>query len=1300
MEATISCVSSTVSSLPASSLGACSLDGAPLGAVDGVAAWSEEENGKNFMEVMGAWIGHSQALVLEEVKHWSNVQVTGKAWQGLIARWAFQVRFLVEQLPLNGKCWWEKDKIHAEKIKEFVEEFLMDRVFNMMKEVVFFQNAKCIIVSEAQGHDAEVNDHLDRGEPIRKSEEHGDVGLSCQPNQVSCLRGGARGVVEQEDGWVVIQRSKSKPVEQQKSKKSYYRNVKLNLAGMTALGSAEEDCASRDSLRSEVDENEEELRGGAGGSAATARKRQVTEAVAQMESILQGLQTQETSGPDDVDELLQSFKELLTGWESKKPSKDEVRKQINSLLTKLKSSAAASDEQPKKPSARQSFYTEFHKKAMEKAEEKAQDKNSKGKGKGKGKSKTKSKEAEGLPKYDLRQAFPTMAVNSWINVMREIEEGREPSGSVTICPSLSKMSELQALSMAHGLSKGILLIAKADSKEAEITIKGCKKALLPYQGNLALVGAILAMSTGEVPAFDGTTPVKAVAINKSLSKENNVTLRVMVVKDVLTPSDLKKMNADPTYALHLLECEKKMEELKTSGWSDQTEAFVGYLELDKDKAGDVLQLSGKGGVFISSLRKNVIQWPNVSWRLPEKDESMVKYHLRIYQHARQLGKPMAFRRGGGAAFGIVMPETEEEAKEHSWSLTGAPIGWGPVTLREWLEKQGWSILDCNQPRWKTKPWTFRGRMAGQIESRAFAYEIQENETTFYIHITRWEKRRRADGEAKPMGGALWWSKLKSYVDEDPIEDVDEKGSGQSVTQTWPDSAVNPTALDASADGEGADAEMKDENGKVKEAPSGGSPPKKRAKQEKKPDVDKVVGGMAGPEANGKKTTVIDTGGQGNCGWRSLAFAVASLNNPTASDETLIDKLGTLATTMQARVTTYLVNHRREWEESWAWETKTSELMENGPIPTTIEEYCKAVKRPLRWMDGLLLATSAVVQRINIVVWTKKGGEWTRLAILKSGSEWKKSPTVPLILSKGHYVTLRRIKSHWPREWVTEEEEDGLHCSQGIDTQIMELNPLLYRGGMWATPKGKTTKRKQAKGKDTDGDAEELLRSCSSCTSQSNTLENDLLRSCSSMGSAQTFSDSSAPRRRKKRYIDVENDRVVTVNKNQKEWTCPVCQTVLNVAKGDSIDRRIIQRHVQFGHPDVWEENRADNAKFGKIRSNLGLRQLTWPVPFESFAKHEIDQKAAFICPYCEKCLPKINPELTRKKRKYLTRLSKEVHLKQCDKAPAGVSLKECHKLLQRSSEISTLWRVVRPNPWTGITTSWTEHLREVTSPLL
>ena len=725
------------------------------------------------------------------------------------------------------------------------------------------------------GYSGDVEDAESRKD--RKQEEKKSKGglVTLAGAASGALRGGVNAnrfalLAEDEDG-----------EEEPQPKKSFYGKVKFNMEAVKSASVCQSDISDASSYseladseevvntaalgnadeapRDSCDQDEEDLRGGALGSSTTQKKKQVAEAVQQMEGILQALQTQPEQ-QDEADGIIKQMKKMIKAWEEKKPQKEDMKKQIEEMVKKLKSSGdgnsnAATSSAPNQPSRRQSFYAEFHQKAVEKAEERNQQKQ-----KGKGKGKTKGKDGKGkgdthLPKYDLRQAFPTMSVNSWVSVMKDVEAGKEPSGAVTVCPDMKTAAEIQALSKVHELKTGILLIAKNTNGE-DIKLDGSRTTLPPYQGNLALVEAVLGMSAGETPTDCGMTPVKANGLDRKRKKENVVTLRIMVVKGLLSHQDMERMKVEPTYALHLMECDKKLEELRTSGWSEQTEVFVGYIEAEKAESEMLINLSGQGGVFISHLRKDVIEWPNVTWRLPEGNESLQLYHLRILKIARELGKPLAFRRGGGAAFGVVMPAADDDEHIHSWSLSGAPPKWGPVTLREWLEKQEWAVMDTTQPRRRRLPWSFRGRMAGKPNERSFSNEVEGDDgKNFYVLVKRWEKRRQPE-ESHPIAGAgqRWWHKSATF---DPIED--------DLTATWPDGEVEepqPTLLDATVEDAEGDDNMngnKREKGEEKSA-NGTSPPKKKVKQAGqkpvKPDLDRIAGGMQGPDAGSRMEILI------------------------------------------------------------------------------------------------------------------------------------------------------------------------------------------------------------------------------------------------------------------------------------------------------------------------------------------------------------------------------------------------------------------------------------------------------------
>ena len=74
-----------------------------------------------------------------------------------------------------------------------------------------------------------------------------------------------------------------------------------------------------------------------------------------------------------------------------------------------------------------------------------------------------------------------------------------------------------------------------------------------------------------------------------------------------------------------------------------------------------------------------MQWSKWRFRVVTQEEQS-GVATCIVASPVELSVPMAFRRGGGASFGLVMPKDENQIKEHSWTVGGVPPVWGPVTL--------------------------------------------------------------------------------------------------------------------------------------------------------------------------------------------------------------------------------------------------------------------------------------------------------------------------------------------------------------------------------------------------------------------------------------------------------------------------------------------------------------------------------------------------------------------------------------------------------------------------------------------
>ena len=280
------------------------------------------------------------------------------------------------------------------------------------------------------------------------------------------------------------------------------------------------------------------------------------------------------------------------------------------------------------------------------------------------------------------------------------------------------------------------------------------------------------------------------------------------------------------------------------------------------------------------------------------------------------------------------------------------------------------------------------------------------------------------------------------------------------------------------------------------------------------------------------------------------------------------------------------------------------------------------------------------------------------------------------------MTLRHQKGQWPKEWVFEAGDD-VPCSQGIDTQIAELNPILGRGGMLSTPLNKIRKRVEMDDDEINAFLKPCSRNPSSKRSKAESVE-DLLKPCSLQPSSRKRKKSlwmedllrtcspcksvaSSCKAKQQMFVGAKkrirqpNERII-VNGNKREWKCPHCSEILDLTKGDSIDHKVVGRHLRQKHLDLLEMDRKKNAKLGRSRTSLGLRQLTWPVEFVKMKKEDIASKAQFTCPCCSWCLPKFPSDMPYPKYRYLMKVSKLNRIKKCKKIGEPMTLGQYNSL--------------------------------------
>ena len=955
------------------------------------------------------------------------------------------------------------------------------------------------------------------------------------------------------------------------------------------------------------------IRGGAGGANATQNKK-LTAALSAFSEVMKAFSEDgaEKSADDNnsINSVLQDIVAAVKTWEEKQPTKAEMREQLRKFHQRL-------EEHARKPAAadhhdtakrQQSFYSEFAKNLRTNAANAETDGWSvKGKGKGK-KGKSKSKADETLTKFDLKQHFSKRTIGSWQLIAKEVEGGKEPSAAIAVVDSESRIAELQEIAKAHKLTKNVILVAKKENK-SEVDIENAKEILLPISGNLALVRARIATISGQPPDLEGVEPKKDKEEKPVKVLEKPTTLRIILDLQFCREEKRKKALLDqPHLALHHLLVKSGCSELRTHGWSLNDNVISGYATTNEEQAKELLGKSGEHGVFISRLRQDIVSLPPCTWVKQDDQETSFDYLLRVTQLAQKAEVPMTWRSGGGSYLGYQVADTLD--RMHAWVAFGVPTFWGPQTFKQWLERNEWKIGESvKPPRGKYKSWAFQGYVPGEVGKQSYCYQTLAGQKVVHITIQRWKKQRKQEEESKKIQGVRWWS----ADDKDPIEDL----CTAPTVKMSPDD-IEPTLIDATME--------ESQNGKrTQEGGSNSSPAKKKSRAQKE-EAAKLGGGSVGPHG----TTLLDCGGSGDCGWRSIGVQLAYLNSQKSIEE-LSEQAEKLAITIKAKTVAFIKQNRSKWTKNWVADPATTELMEDGPVPQSAEQLIKAIERPKRWVCGLCLSSIALNQKATVVIWSYFGkncknhekNTWQRIAVLKAGTGTY--PIVPVVLHGGHYYALRLPsgKRSFPMEWGEVDIEQDIPVTQEVDDEhLKDINCVLRGGMLHFTP----VKRKKC-----EDECENLLRSFSTVR-RTPILEKHQEDDCEHLLRAFSSGKTKA---------------------TKAVWRCPVCEMEFDITNRQKAAQKV-GHHMRSLHTCEWQRRREERLKWrdGKrVPSGLGLKHFIKPISFIKWNKKD-ERSFFFKCAFCGKGLPKFtdNDKLSVKQQA-ISRMSKMMHIKA-----------ECHQI--------------------------------------
>ena len=988
------------------------------------------------------------------------------------------------------------------------------------------------------------------------------------------------------------------------------------------------------------------MRGGAGGSSTTTNKK-LTEALGALAEVVKNFDTQKE--PETAEQIVQLLGETVQTWQQKMPTRNEMKSQLRRFHQLLEKDAHqlaephARKESEAGKAKQQSFYGEFVKKFQEEEESNPNKWQTKGKGKNKGKGKGKGKSAaDALPRFDIMRILPTKSMTTWQVLGKELEAAKEPTGMAVIMDSVDRMVEYQALSKAHGLTNEITMIAKM--VDSDITgVENAVTLWLPYLSNLALVQAVVATTTGTKSTLKGVEPVKKDAKDKE-GQEKFVTLRMVVDLKLIAEKKVRDhYKEQPHVSLHHALGKSTFKEIKTHGWTVGDELLTGYCSVRPESVNEILNLSGRAGVFSSRLRQDVSEYPAVTWLRKEDGETDLRYHERALEKAKECNTSLTRRQGGGAYIGLL--KEDDEARNHAWQISGIPLTWGPSSVRTWLEENDWHVeMAPKPPSHRHKCWSIQGYSKSEPLRKEFAFQLQCGSKINNITIYRWQKQRKPSKEEKEkdkqLKGARWWSSDMT----DPIEDL---------TEVTPTLQFSPEVAATVMDVDDKDNENGDGTAGKRAAFEGNKGSSPHKKKPKKAAEETLQGGSQGPIGS----ILLNLGGSGECGWRALSWSIAVANK--TSPEQATDNVETLSTTLRVKTMNFLKVNCNRWKESWCVDDAATATTEDGPPAQCYEDFLKVLDRPKRWLCGLGITAVALQLKCTIVVWQFVGSsakethdqtKWRRAAIVK-GTKGKDNgrPILAVVLHKGHYYALRYppLRKAWPREWLNspEEDEHSIPVTQDY-TEAAEITTVCRGGGddPFCTPKKKRSEEKVI---------DEMLRTFSTQRARSTNRDEEMLR---------TFSTSRASSSRKKadevmlKTCEPMRDgskgsskKVIKqhLKKDETEqcWMCPICQEKI-VIDNRKKATNMIGRHLKNLHSAIYQNALQENQARNRRGTGLGMAGLVKHVAFKKIPKDKWMEEAEFVCPYCEEALPKIGGVSTGKldARYYMIRLSKRQHL--------------------------------------------------------
>ena len=464
-------------------------------------------------------------------------------------------------------------------------------------------------------------------------------------------------------------------------------------------------------------------------------------------------------------------------------------------------------------------------------------------------------------------------------------------------------------------------------------------------------------------------------------------------------------------------------------------------------------------------------------------------------------------------------------------------------------------------------------------------------------------------------------------------------------------------LEAEGSTEANEDEMVDvEPVKDERAETGDKEPKTGSPLRKKQCSDQgwIKEGTHTPEVGPEGTKLWDLGGNGDCGYRALAAGLAKRNGKTK--EAIEGKMAALVKSLRAQVVQQMTVKDVTWKQGWAMDSEATETMENGKVPTTVEEFVEAIQRPKRWMCSRVIQAAARVMKVDVVIFEWKNGTWRKVAKIDCKGAQDPADIIPLLLVGDHFITVERPAGGWPKHWSgkTTGQWKGRASGKNADSNSSV--------GSWLRPARSEKRCPSEGGAKASTQVRKSSDACSGVTSYlkpASTVAQTRGKVATTGFRTSAWSGASGSK------ANVSKQKGIRAKVTEVErWECPICAMTVTAetkrrrtagmrkTRKWKTGRRPISGRISshlMRHKEEVTKIREDNWKRLGIKiTGLGLIEQREPVEFSADIPEE---QRARTCPYCKKGLGHIGA------RRWLNASFKH-HLKTCR---PGASQREAYE---------------------------------------